>query len=128
MRQKKRIPFFDSWLFQYTLRNPTSSFDDALVRYIKKFNIVIRHELDEPEDITLVRTKIQIFESSIFGDRTNMTNDSVQNIIIGLKVVVAMYDGLPPEGKNLYKASVVRLTLLYIWRSCPECSRRMRST
>jgi len=75
-RRKQDVQDFDTWFYNDTMRNPHGSLEDALQRYIKQFNISIRHELDEPEEITYARTKLKILESSIFGDHCSPISDT----------------------------------------------------
>lgn len=103
-RQKAPMPIdFESWAMEKSLRNPNSNLEDLLTEYIRENNIIIRHDLDEPERISLARTKIQIIEQSVFGDPKNMTDDSVSNYLMGLRFTVQSYEMLPAEGKEIYK-------------------------
>ena len=69
------IPEFDDWLQKMLQHNPELKLEDAFDEYIRKYNIMVIRDNDEPEDRAIARTKLQLIESynldSLLQEREN---------------------------------------------------------
>ena len=98
--QKNQIEDFDSWFFEYTRQTPTGNLEDAFQMYIKQFKIQIKHEINEPESISYIRTKNKILENSMLIDPKYTNDNTVRDLVSKYQMLLSAYDGVPVESKE----------------------------
>jgi hypothetical protein len=94
---KQDRELFQSFLFHETMNNPSLNLDDALNLYIKKHNLMIRNCLDEPEYISVIRTKLQIMEEMLSVEPDFGQNSQIVNYVANLHRMVDAFNSLTPE-------------------------------
>jgi hypothetical protein len=94
---KQDRELFQSFLFHETINNPALSLDDALNLYIKKHNLMIRTCLDEPENISVIRTKLKIMEEMLSVEPEFRQNSQVADYVANLRRMVDAFNSLTPE-------------------------------
>lgn len=57
------VPEFDDWLQKMLQHNPDLKLEDAFEEYIRKYEIMVIQDHDEPEGRAIARTKLQLIES-----------------------------------------------------------------
>lgn len=69
------IPEFDDWLRRMMEHNPDLRLEDAFDEYIRKYDILVLQDHDEPEGRAIARTKLQLIEhynlDTMFQEREN---------------------------------------------------------
>jgi hypothetical protein len=101
-KKQKREPF-ESFAMDLSMANPSISIEEVLERYIKKYNLALRHHLDEPTKVTMARTKLQILEESSFSGPGECPDPAFQNYLLGLWALVHAYNTMSPEARKLMK-------------------------
>ena len=94
---KKDRESFHSFLFHETINNPSLNLDDALNLYIEKYHLMIRAHLDEPENISIVRTKLQILEEMLSLEPEFGQDPQVMGYVTKLRLFVDGINSLSPE-------------------------------
>lgn len=102
-RKKAERESFESFMMSESLQNPALSLEDALDLYIEKYQLAIRHSLDEPKMVTEKRTKLKILEDSLFSDPKNCNNPQFNQYIANLRVFVETFNSLSPEALKAIK-------------------------
>jgi len=101
-RSKKleRLTFFDFWIQQ----GHQCSLDAALNIYIKQYGLAVRFELNEPDGISLIRTKVFILSEMLQEHPEFADDNATREIIEGWASVVIAYDeGTPNFKKGMAK-------------------------
>jgi hypothetical protein len=88
---------FQSFIFHETANNPTLNLDDALNLYIEKHGLMIRTCLDEPDNISTTRTKLQIMEEMLSNEPDYGQNSQFTDYIANLRRTVDAFNSLTPE-------------------------------
>jgi hypothetical protein len=96
-RSKKDKELFQSFLFHETITNPSLNLEDALNLYIKKYNLMIRTCIDEPENISVIRTKLQILEEMLLVEPEFRQNSQIADYVNNLRMMVDAFNSLTPE-------------------------------
>jgi hypothetical protein len=94
---KQDRELFQSFLFHETINDPSLNLDDALNLYIKKHNLMIRTCLDEPENISVIRTKLQIMEEMLSVEPEFVQNSQIADYVANLRRAVDAFNSLTPE-------------------------------
>lgn len=94
---KQDRELFQSFLFHETMNNPTLNLDDALSLYIKKHNLMICTCLDEPENISILRTKLQIMEEMLSIEPDFYKQKELTDYVANLHRFVDACNSLTPE-------------------------------
>jgi hypothetical protein len=90
---------FDVWLMGFLRLEPSSSIDRALQAYIEEHSLVVRHSLDEPPQITNVRTRLAILEASGMVDRANSRDEGLMGYADLLRSLLDNYSQISPEAR-----------------------------
>jgi hypothetical protein len=101
-KKQQREPF-ESFAMDLSMANPSISIEEVLERYIKKYNLAVRHRLDETTKETMIRTKLQILEESSFSARGEWPDPAFQNYLSGLRAIVHLYNTMSPQARRLMK-------------------------
>lgn len=102
-RRPKTVPDFESWWMDYGIQNPHESLDSMMDRSIQQFDILVRHEIDEPRKVSLVRTKLDILEKSLLSIPDLASDPAIQNYAMGLRASTQMWDAMSPETREAYR-------------------------
>lgn len=99
LRRKRKLQRenFESFLSDCCMQNPSLNLEEALNQYVQKYDLAVRHSLDEPTVVSDARTKLHILEESIFSDPENLPDKQFQDYLASLQETVRMFDSLPPE-------------------------------
>lgn len=96
------ITDFDTWSFSNTLENPKANLEDQLNEFIQNNDVLVKNEVDEPYQISLMRTKLLILDKSVLIQKDNHSTD-FETYILGMKNLVLTYDHSSPEMKQMIK-------------------------
>lgn len=94
---KQERELFQSFLFHETINNPSLNLDDALNLYIEKHSLMIRTCLDEPENVSVIRTKLQIMEEMVSAEPDFGQNSQITEYVANLRRAVDAFNSLTPE-------------------------------
>lgn len=100
---KQDRELFESFLSHETINNPSLNLDDALNLYIKKYNLMIKTCLDEPEYISIIRTKHQIIEEMLSVEPEFGQKPQFMDYVSHLRSTVDAFNSLPPESLKRMK-------------------------
>jgi hypothetical protein len=100
----KERPSLDDWMMDQTLANPRANLGDLLDRYIAQYDVTVRATLDEPRSVSDARTKLQLLQSSVFGDTDSYPNPQLQAYKMGLETIIMAYDEADEEIRERLRA------------------------
>lgn len=90
-------PDFESFLIEQSMQYPSISLEDTLAEYIRRYRLIVRKSLDEPDSISAASTRLHILEETSFADPTLCPDDKVQSYIAALRAQVAIGDEGHPD-------------------------------
>ena len=93
----------EDWIMDQTLVNPRASLGDLLDRYIAQYDVTIRATLDEPRSVSDARTKLQLLQSSVFGDTDSYPNPKLQAYKMFAETIIMAYDEADEETRELLR-------------------------
>jgi hypothetical protein len=100
----KERPSLDDWIMDQTLANPRANLGDLLDRYIAQYDVTVRVTLDEPRSVFDARTKLQLLQSSVYGDTDSYPNPQLQAYKMGLETIIMAYDEADDEIREHLRA------------------------
>jgi hypothetical protein len=114
--QSKSRPPFDVWLMGFVTQEPSSSADMALQRYIKEYALAVRESLEEPPQITDIRTRLSILEESGLLDPANSRDEGLKRYADSLRSSLEMYSLMSPAARAaLAERAPKNSTSLTLW-------------
>jgi hypothetical protein len=99
----KERPSLDDWIMDQTLANPHANLGELLDRYIEQYDVSVRATLDEPRSVSDARTKLQLLESSVFGDTDSYPNPQLQAYKMFAETIIMAYDEADEETRELLR-------------------------
>ena len=96
-RRRDEPPDFDSWSTERAMQDPHENIESHLSAFVHEYGLCVRKELDEPEKITDIRTKLAVLQKS---ELWNSSDQNLQTYIMAMQVNLKQYDGASGELKE----------------------------
>lgn len=98
----KEAPNFNDWAFKKNQRKPSLSIEELFNEYIDSYDVLTRKTVDEPQKVSLARTKLNLINKYSI-DKVFKGNNNYEAYKMSLITFVEYYDRLSPYGKERYK-------------------------